>query len=180
MKPLAPSRFALVTVAVLSQAGWFAAVLGAAHGWAMAGPAAAAVILPVSAWLLGAPRRIFALSGLAVLVGVAVEVALIAAGLVRYAEPGPFALLPPLWLVSLWALFALVIETALTSLDGRRIVQALLAAAGGPLAYLAGEKLQAMEFLEPRWLGLSILGCAWAVVLPLLMEGRRLIGRSLA
>lgn len=171
------SRSAVFAVAALSQVGWFAAVLGAAHGWAHAGPVAAVLILPVSGLLLGRPGRVLALAGVGVLIGFAVETALMVAGLVRYAAPGPWPMWPPLWLLSLWALFALVIETALTALDGRRLAQASIAAIGGPLAYLAGEKLQAMEFQEPRWLGISVLACAWAVALPLLMESRRVITR---
>jgi hypothetical protein len=50
----------------------------------------------------------------------------------------------------------------------RNILAAAFGAVGGPLAYIAGQKLGAITFLHPV-LALIALSVIWAVAMPLLM-----------
>jgi hypothetical protein len=51
---------------------------------------------------------------------------------------------------------------------GRPVLTVLMGAVGGPLSYLAGEKLGAIELTQPVQ-ALAALAVAWAIAMPLLM-----------
>jgi hypothetical protein len=78
------------------------------------------------------------------------------------------------WLVILWALFATTLNSSLRALQSRPWIAAALGAAGGPLAYYAGARLGALQFLEPAAM-LAALALGWALATPLLLSlARRL------
>ena len=64
---------------------------------------------------------------------------------------------------ALWSLFAITLNVSLRALRGRPAVGALLGLAGGPLAYLGGEKLGAVAFAQPANALLAL-----ALMMPLL------------
>lgn len=73
--------------------------------------------------------------------------------------------LMPLWMVALWLMFATV-WTRLTytaTLPGW--ILTLLATVGGPVAYLIGERLGAMTFLEPGFIVVSWMAPGWLVLM---------------
>jgi hypothetical protein len=85
-------------------------------------------------------------SGLVVLataVGAAVEVILIAAGTYRFTSGTATDALPPPWLLVMWAQFATTFRFSLRSVVTRPVLAVTLGAAGGPIAFLAGERLGA-------------------------------------
>ena len=51
----------------------------------------------------------------------------------------------------------------------RYLLAAALGLTGGPLAFLAGERLGAVSFLPPRVSHLLLLGLCWSVARPLLV-----------
>jgi hypothetical protein len=165
--PLAASR--LVNLA-LYQAGWFACVLGGARGRPWLG--AAAGLAPVVAHLLLVERRSaevrFVLA--ASVMGTAIDSAQQAAGTVAFPSGHYSVWLCPAWLTVLWAQFATLPCHSLAWLAGRPIVSALLGSAGGPLAFLAGERLGGVTFPQGRTIGCAVLAVVWGVAFPLLMR----------
>lgn len=159
---------------VAFQLGWFACVLGAANGLPWAGPL---VVLAVVALHLARVRRPLPelrLVALAMALGLLVDSLLLATGWLSYPAglwlPGPWgAYLAPYWIVAMWALFATTLNVSMGWLRGRPLLAVLMGGIGGPLSYLAGEKLGGIELTAPA-AALSALAFAWAVAMPLLMR----------
>ncbi|MGD2113695.1 MAG: DUF2878 domain-containing protein [Acidobacteriota bacterium] len=174
-------RWALPVNVLLYQVGWFACVLGAARGVPWTGPAVAAGLVTVHLLLTDRPAAEGRLMLAAVALGVVVDGSLAAAGMVRYPDGLPAPFLPPLWMLCLWPLFAALLPHALAWLRGRFLLGALLGAGGGPLAYLGGERLGAIDLPGGALPAapLAALALAWAVAIPLLLalEGRLVPGR---
>jgi hypothetical protein len=168
----------LAIIVTLSQLSWFACVLGAASNSPWIGPAAGAGTLAFNLLVLEKPLNVLKLAVVGALLGLAVETPLILTGLVSYSAPGTLANLPPLWLIALWVVFSTLPNTALAQLHGRVLLQAVLGLVGAPLAYLAGERLGAMSFIERPTLGLAAIGLLWAVAFPTLMAAAKRIERG--
>lgn len=75
----------------------------------------------------------------------------------------------PYWIVAMWALFATTLNYSMAWLKGRDWLAASFGLVGGPLSYLAGEKLGAITLTEPA-AAIAALGLGWAVTLPVLMR----------
>jgi len=149
---------------------WFAAVLGAAHGWPIA--AASACLAVVGLHLLLSARRgaEFGLVLASAAVGCGVETLLIQSGLVFFAASGEaLAGFAPFWLVALWMAFATLVNVSLSWLKSRIWLAVILAAIGGPLSYYAGSKLGGMMLAEPIGYSLIAISLLWAVAFPLLI-----------
>jgi len=125
---------------------WLVAVLEAARGrgW----PALAALAVFATGQLARSRMRAcdLKLLGCALILGIALDGALAAAGLVRYATPAPA--LPaggaPLWILALWGAFA------------------------GPLAYAAAARLGAVRIGIPHGRAVAGLALGWALAVPAL------------
>ena len=92
----------------------------------------------------------------------------IAAGTYRFTSGTVVAALPPPWLLAMWAQFATTFRSSLRPVITRPTPAALSGATGGPLAFLAGERLGAVTLLPPLTHGLLRLSISWAVALALL------------
>jgi hypothetical protein len=88
-------------------------------------------------------------------------------GLLSYREGYPgIGWLCPLWITAMWLNFATTINGALSWLKGKYILAALLGAVAGPLNYLAGARMGAIDLnlaLVPTFL---ILAVVWGIVIP--------------
>lgn len=145
---------------------WFAAVGGASRGWAWAGPLAFIVFAALHAAWAPRMRGELRLVAAAVAVGFAVDTLMAASGLAHYAAPVPSPQLAPLWIVSLWAAFALTLHHSLAWMSRRPLLAAMLGAVLGPVSYLGAARLfDAVTFAEPRWMALVVLGAGWFVAL---------------
>jgi hypothetical protein len=102
---------------------------------------------------------------LATLVGAVVEMFQVAAGTYRFASGTLSDALPPPWLLAMWAQFATTFRFSLRTVIRRPMPAAIVGAAGGPLAFLAGERLGALTLLPPLSAGLLRLSITWAVAL---------------
>lgn len=71
----------------------------------------------------------------------------------------------PLWMVALWLMFAVMWTgmTCLSTLPGWML--ALLATSGGPMAYVIGERLGAMTFLQPTFIVVSWMASGWLLLM---------------
>ena len=151
----------------LLQAGWLAAVLGAAAGRPWLGPAVVAVLVVLHwIWIPGLDRwreaELMIVLGIS---GTAIDSLQSGLGLIRF-EAAPAAWLCPLWISSLWVHFATTRSSLLAMLRGRPVLAALLGAVAGPLAYGAGVRLEAATFHpEPVW-SLMSLAVVWGLILP--------------
>ena len=77
-------------------------------------------------------------------------------------SPFPIA---PVWILSMWLLFSITIKHSLSWLNSYKIGQVTLGLIGGPLAYIAGEKLGAVSLHDTSVFFLAI---GWAVITPAL------------
>ena len=105
---------------------------------------------------------------------------LIAGGWLRYATPLPWVQLAPVWIIVLWAGFALTLNHSLAFLKQHVLWSLLFGAIGGPLAYLGAARLfNAVEFTAPDMQVVLALGIAWAIATPLLLTiASRLVARE--
>lgn len=77
--------------------------------------------------------------------------------------------LPPLWLMTIWAGFAISLHGSFEFLKNRFSIAAFLGAIFAPLSYFAGARLSdSYELVEPSF-GLLLIGTLWVVVMPLLV-----------
>jgi hypothetical protein len=154
--------------AVAYQVVWFTCVLSAAHRQPLIAVAACVVFI---AWHLRSahePRRELVLLLIATLVGVVVESLLRIGSFVRSPAAWPWA--DPTWtcMLALWCGFAATLNVSMRGLRSHLLVCALLGAVGGPLAYSAGVRMNALQWVD-TWRGLVFIGIAWAIAMPLLM-----------
>jgi hypothetical protein len=89
----------------------------------------------------------------------------IAAGTYRFTSGTVTDALPPPWLLAMWAQFATTFRFSLRSVVTRPVPAMLFGAAGGPIAFLAGERLGAVTLLPPLAHGLLRLSVSWAIAL---------------
>lgn len=147
------------------QIGWIAAVGGAALGAGAAGAGVAGALTLAHVALARARGPEVVLVAVALLTGIVVETWQIQGGTYRLlagARPGG---LPPLWLLALWAQFATTFRFSLTSVLRRPLAAAAFGAIGGPVAFLAGERVGAVVLWAPVWPGVVRLVTAWALAL---------------
>jgi hypothetical protein len=151
-----------------SEVGWFACAYGAANGKPWLGPMVVLALVLVHIRLARRPAVEIRLILSAVLIGLAADSFLAASGLVSYSGGNWISGFAPYWILAMWALFATTLNVSMKWMRGRTAVAVLLGAAGGPLAYIAGEKLGAIRLEEPVP-ALIALGVIWAAVMPLLL-----------
>lgn len=153
------------------QVCWVACVWGGAQGYWWLGPVS---VLAFAAWELARARNPMLdikLLAAVIVIGFIIDSAYIQAGLLRYATPVPFAGLAPVWIVAMWAGFALTLNHSLAWLKRNRWLAVAFGAGGGPLAYwIAGKAWDAVFFTDQRMvLALVVIAVVWAVATPLLL-----------
>lgn len=169
-------RMRLALNVLLFQAGWFACVLGAAHGLPWIGLLAAAAIVGWHLTRAARPGRELALVALATVLGALFETMLVQTGLVRFDTGTLVEGTSPYWMVALWAMFATTLNVSLRWLRPHLGLAAVLSALGGPVAYYAGARLGAIE-LTTVGAALAAIGLGWAILAPTLLgAARRLDG----
>ncbi len=148
------------------QSVWWVCVLGAAAGHPFWGPCAAGVFLSLDLTLRPDGRRQIGLIMRAAALGFVLDSGLSGMGFFTFRSNAPGDWLSPLWMVALWMVFAATLRSSLGWLLGRPWLAALLGGVGGPLSYLAGARLGAIN-LRGLWV-LAVVGAVWALVTPLL------------
>lgn len=147
---------------------WFAAVIGAGHGYAWPG-VVSTVLFAIGRLIASSHRQIeLRLIAVALVLGTVLETALVDGCLIRYAAPWPSPS-HPAWLIALWAAFALTVVPLFGYLRARPWLAAAFGAIGGPLAYLgAARGWHAVQFPATEWRSLLALAAGWAVAFPCL------------
>lgn len=150
------------------QAGWFSCVLGAANGMPWLGPLVVLAVAALHLWLARRPAPELQLMIAAVAMGLVADSLLVYLGWVSYPNGTWANGFAPYWILAMWALFATTLNVSMRWMQGRYVVALLMGAIGGPLSYLAGEKLGAMQFVEPVG-ALAGLALIWAIAMPALV-----------
>lgn len=150
------------------QIGWFACVVGAAQGYPLVAVAVAAIIVILH--LLRDNNIYFELCLIvsAVFVGIIWESLLLASNWLSYSSSDNDTFFAPVWLVAMWALFATTINHSMAWLKGRYFLAMILGAIFGPLAFIAGENLDAVVFVD-RTMALAALALGWSALMPFLL-----------
>lgn len=154
---------------ILQQAGWFACVLGAAHGAPVLGPAVVAGVVAAHLSLAARPVREASLILTAGLLGGLWESAIVAAGWIEYPSGTMGRNLAPYWIVAMWMLFATTLNVSLRWLRSRLGVAALVGGLAGPLAFYGGARLGGVVFVDATS-ALLALSVGWAVLLPVMIR----------
>jgi len=151
--------------------GWFACILGAAHGSHWLGAPVVATLLAFHL-VTRAERsvvRILSVTLVSICFGFCLDSLLIVAGVyapARWLIPSPLA---TIWLLTLWSNFSLIVDVPLGWLQQHLVVAAAFGGFFGPAAYLGGQRLGAIEINEPVGVHVVVLAIAWALGLGLLM-----------
>lgn len=150
---------------LLFQLLWFGSVIGAANGYAWAGPMCLLVlVLCHFKWIARDSHADMLLMIVCVLLGLSIDTLGSYIGFVDFVlydvEP-----LTPFWLLCLWAGFALTINHSMGWMKGRFVLAAVAGAVFGPLSYYAGWQAGAMQWLQPT-LAAVFISISWALVMP--------------
>jgi len=163
-------RAPILINAMLFQITWFACVIGSAKGlfW----PALLACSI-LAIYQLHPARRYysdFKLVALSIIMGLIVDTIWIQSDLMVFTDPRPSSNVAPAWIILLWIAFALTINHSLAWLKAHPILPVVMGLLGGPLSYLAGLKLSAVEFHADTVQITVCLGLAWALSLVILVK----------
>jgi hypothetical protein len=172
---MSPQTRQNITNFVLFQLGWFACVLGGAQGWALWGALFSLLIVMRHLQCAQDMRKETYLLLLAGGIALIWESGLVHTGMLIYPDPvielGGIAI-APYWILTLWLVFATTFNVSMRWLKRRLWLAAPFGAIGGPLAFLAGEKLGAVVISDPNTT-LLVLAIGWAIWSPLLAWASR-------
>lgn len=101
------------------------------------------------------------------LIGLLFDGVLLNFDLIIYNDPGLPYPYTPIWIVMLWMIFAMTLNHSLAWLSQKYYLAILFGAIGGPLAYIAGEKLGAITLLSTN--SIITLSIGWALITPILL-----------
>ena len=150
--------------------GWFACALGAASGFPLAGPSIVAMLLAVHFFFLSSkPGREMVLIVSTGLIGTGIDSLLMSHGLYTFPSH-PSSGVCPLWMTTLWMIFASTFDHALSWLRKRYLLAIVFGSIGGPLSYLAGGRLGALTLSDEATMSLVVLAIVWGAVMPTLLR----------
>lgn len=161
-------RWSTLINASLFQATWFACVLGSAKGFLWP---AVVCCAGLAAYQLPAARRASSdllLVAISIVLGLMVDTIWIQSGFLEFTDARPWSAISPAWILLLWIGFALTINHSLAWINLHPLLPIVLGAIGGPLSYLAGERLGAVTFTTSVTMLMIYIGLAWAAALGLL------------
>jgi hypothetical protein len=154
---------------VAYQCAWFACVLSAAAQRPLIGVTIVVAVLLWHLWSAREPGRELRLVAIAALFGAAFETLLVASGWVHIEPTVLLGRIAPPWMVALWATFATTLNVSLRALRPHYLLSALLAAVAAPLAYYAGARMGALQWVN-EMPALLMIALGWALLMPLLMK----------
>ena len=150
------------------QVGWFACVLGAANDKELLGMIIALGVIIYHVINQGDSRKELKLVLVAVAIGLFWETWVLNLDILRYPSHPETLFWAPIWLIMMWALFATTINLSMGWLKGRWFLSVFMGAVFGPLAFIGGERLGAVVFLDST-LSIITLSVGWGLLMPLLL-----------
>lgn len=154
----------------LYQLAWLACVLGAAQGWPRLGAGIGLAFVAIH--VVSARRRgdELLLVAAGALVGLVVDRITISVGALDLSIGAVVPGWSPPWMIVLWMGFVTTFRFSMRWIAGRVRPAIAFGALGGPIAFWAGERLEAARIGEDRALAFLVIGVAWAAALPLLAQ----------
>ena len=152
---------------VLFQAAWFVCVLGASYDRTYVALLIATIILLIHFAIIKKRLLELKLILIAGIIGFFFDGALLNFDLIIYNDPGLPYPLTPIWIVMLWMIFAMTLNHSLAWLSQKIYISIFFGAIGGPLAYVAGEKLGSITLLSNN--SIITLSIGWALITPILI-----------
>jgi len=150
------------------QVGWFACVLGAANDKELLGMIIALGAIIYHVITQGDSLKELKLVLAATVIGLFWETWVLNLDILRYPSHPEALFWAPTWLIMMWALFATTINLSMEWLKGRWILALFMGAIFGPLAFIGGEKLGAVVFLDSTQ-SIVTLSIGWGLLMPLLL-----------
>jgi len=147
---------------------WLICIQQAAVGNGFIGPILILIVVLFHLWYIQDTRREALFILIISIIGTIIDSLYMNTGLMRFnALYSDFPWIAPLWITSLYTLFAAAFTQSFGWLKERRWTMIFFGAIGGPLSYLAAIKVGAGEFLVPIWVGVIILGAVWSMIFPI-------------
>jgi hypothetical protein len=167
---MSPGTQKLINFA-LFQVGWLACVLAAANKLPVISVISVVVILAAHFILIGARKSEIVLLAAATLIGAVIDSINFQIGALRpAAASAQTPIIAPIWLISLWPLFASTLNHSLNWLKNQMLLAGMLGAVFAPVAYYAGTRLGALSLNNESLLfSLLVIACEWAIITPLLV-----------
>ena len=153
---------------VLFQVGWFACILGGASGHVAASVLFSLTLVAISVWQTPFKKNLLELFIKIGLYGLVGDTLLLQLGLLQFTSPVPFTFLSPIWMLSLWILFASTLNQSMAWLSGKPLMGALVGAIFGPLSYIAGVEMGAANWGN-RLQAIVLIGFIWAIGMPIFL-----------
>ncbi len=148
----------------LFQLGWFIAIWGASHQTLLASMIAISFILTIHIIQARDKKEAVTLLLMIMLLGPLFDQCLLSLGLIEYKSQFSEYIVP-IWIVALWGLFASTLNISLSWLRHCKLLAVLFGLIGGPLSYIAAEKLHAIQLMNSY--ALITLALGWALLTPL-------------
>ena len=162
---------------VLFQVGWFACIFGGASGHVLASVLFSLALVAISVWHTPFKKNTLALFGKIGLYGLVGDTLLLQLGFLQFNSPVPFAFLSPIWMWTLWILFASTLNQSMAWLLGKPLMGALLGAIFGPLSYIAGVELGAASWGNKSQ-AIVLIGFIWAIGMPIFLFWARQVSKT--
>jgi hypothetical protein len=154
------------------QAGWFSCVLSAANGIPWLGLLLVGLIVVLHIRAADQPRHELQLLAWCLGLGLVFDSLLVSSGWVSYPSGMLVPGIAPYWILAMWALFSITLNLSMGWLKSNLALASVMGAVFGPLSYLAGQRLGAIELVDPRS-SLIALAVIWALVMPILTHAAR-------
>lgn len=158
-----------LTNAILFYCGWLIVVANAAAGLPWVALSAGLCVTVYHLFSCRWRRReLFLIIGVTT-AGFIIETGYIRYLILAYASPNPLSPeLAPLWILTLYAMFATTINSSMEWLKPYLLAAALFGALGGMMSYAAGAYMGAVRFLVLKESALLVAAVVWALLLPLI------------
>lgn len=153
---------------VAFQVGWFSCVLGAANGLPWLGVLVVCLIVALHIRSSDQPVHELGLLVLSILLGLVFDSLLVSTGWVRYPSGMIVPGIAPYWILAMWALFSTTLNLSMGWLKSSLVLASVMGAVFGPLSYMAGQRLGAIEWVDFRS-SMIMLAIIWALVMPILI-----------
>jgi len=154
---------------VFFQVGWFSSVYGGAQQMPWLGPLAVSAALLIHFRAAKRPQKELVLILSCAAIGAAFDSGLVALGWVQYSSGIFSELAAPYWIITMWMLFATTLNVSMRWLRNKEKLAALFGLLGGPITYLAGQKLGGIILVD-QIAALLALGIGWAIMMPILLR----------
>ena len=153
---------------MIYQLCWIACILGGANMIPLAGLLVVAAAVAYHLYTAPRPGTELTVLVISAIIGAFWDSLLVAAGWLVYPSGTLIEGMAPYWIVAVWISFATTFNVSMRYFKQRLVLASALGAIGGPLAFLAGERLDGVVFTN-YIAGIGALTLGWALLMPLMM-----------